>query len=303
MKVSNAVVQLSGLIVVLALVAVGVGFLYQDGGNTFSFTSVRGETVQMYGHGLYRYDSQLVGTGYRVQDAATLVLGVPLLVLGALLYRRGSPRGAALLSGVLTYFLYNYASMAFGAAYNNMFLVYLAIFSASLFALVVALASFDVRALPAHFANGLPRRGISVFLIVSGVVLLAVWLFLSILPGLLSGAAPELDGYTTGITWAVDMGIVGPTLIIAGVLLARRAPIGYLLASTMLVFSVVLGIQLAAMGIAQFSAGLFGIGQFIGMVGLFAILTLFAIWFTIALFRNVSESALPQAGKLGLARA
>jgi hypothetical protein len=193
--------------------------------------------------------------------------------------------------------------MAFGASYNDMFLVYVAIFSASLFGLVTAFASTDVEELAAYFTEGLPRRGISVFLTVSGVLLIAVWLFLSILPSLLSGTAPELGGYTTCITWAVDMGVVGPGLIVAGVLLLQRAPAGYLLSSTMLVFSVVLGIQLAAMGIVQFLSGLFGIGQFIGMLVSFAVLTLFAIWFTIALFRNFAESAATHAGQPGLAHA
>jgi hypothetical protein len=36
-------------------------------------------------------------------------------VISALLYRRGSFRGALLLTGTLGYFLYNYASMALSA--------------------------------------------------------------------------------------------------------------------------------------------------------------------------------------------
>ncbi len=297
MKTSNTLVWLASLIVVLALIATSVGLFYQDGGTSFSFTSLRGETIQMYGQGLYHYDSSLIGTGFNVQDTITLVLGVPLLVLSILLYRRGSLQGGLLLSGTLTYFLYNYASMAFGAAYNNLFLIYVALFSSSLFGLSVALTSFELPALPAHFAKGLPRRGISIFLIVSGVVLIAIWLFLDILPALLSGGTPQLWGYTTGVTWVVDMGVVGPSLIVAGILLLRRAPAGYLLASTLLVYSVALGIQLAAMGIVQFLAGLFGVGQFIGMVVSFLILTLFAIWFTIVLFRNFSESTTTEAAQ------
>jgi hypothetical protein len=44
------------------------------------------------------------------------------------LYRRGSLRGRLLLIGILTYFLYVYASIAFGAAYNALFLVYVGLF-------------------------------------------------------------------------------------------------------------------------------------------------------------------------------
>lgn len=302
MKPSNTLMWLVTLVAGLALIATVVGLFYQDTGNSFSFTSVRGETAQIYGQGLYRYDSKLVGTGLRVQDAVTLVLGLPLLVFCLSLSRRGSMKGRLALTGALAYFLYNYASLALGAAFNNLFLLHVAIFSASLFGLVLALTSVDAKTLSACMA-GVPRRGISVFLVVSGLILIAIWLFLSILPALLSGNAPVLEGYTTGVTWVIDIGFVGPSLIIAGVLLHRRSPFGYLLAPTLLVFTVVLGIQLAAMGIVQFAAGLFGIGQLIGMVVSFAILTLFAIWFTIALFRNFTEQAPSNSRKPVLARA
>ncbi len=296
MKPSNTVVWLSSLIVLLALVAAAAGLFYQDGGSQFSFTTVRGETVQIYGQGLYRYDTPLTAVGYRVSDAVTLVFEIPLLVVSVLLYRRGSLRGRVLLSGILAYFLYNYGSIALGAAYNNLFLVYLALFSASLYAFVLSLMSFDLAALPSRFALRLPRRGIGIYLIISGLILLLIWLMLSILPGLLEGKAPpEVASYTTVITFVVDMGVVAPALILAGILLLRRRPLGYLLASMLLVFTVALGIPLLAMGIAQFLAGLTAIGQFIGFTVSFAILTLFAIWFTIVLLRSVSGATLPQA--------
>ena len=298
MKTSKTLIWLSALIAVLALIAAGVGLFWRDGGSPFTFTNLHGQTVQMYGQGVYRYDSRLVGTGYRVQDAVTLLLGTPLLVFALLRYRRGSLKGGLLLAGMLTYFLYNYASMALGAAYNNLFLVYVALFSASLFGLVLALTAFDVQALPRHFSNRMPWRGIAVFLIVTGVVLFAVWLFMSILPALIQGETPlDLGSYTTVITWAMDLGVVGPALIVVGLLLHRRAPVGYLLTATLLVFSTVLGISLAAMGIAQFLTGLFGIGQFIGMVVSFAILALVALWFTVVLFRNLSDATPGQAAQ------
>ena len=136
MKPSNTVIWLSVLIAVLALVATGTALLWQDGGSPFPFTTLRGETAQMYGQGLYRYDSLFTGAGYKGQDTVTLVLGIPLLVVCTLLYRRGSLRGSWLLMGMLGYFLYVYASMALAAAYNVLFLVYVALFSASLFAFI-----------------------------------------------------------------------------------------------------------------------------------------------------------------------
>lgn len=290
MKVSNAVVWLSSLIVGLALIAAGVGLLSQPGGSTFSFTTVRGVTVQVYGQGWYRLDTPIAAVGFMAADVVTLILAIPLLVISTLSYRRGSLKGGFLLSGTLAYFLYNYGSLAFGSTYTNLFLVYVAIFSASLFGLILVLTSFDVPALPAHYSTRLPRRGISLFLIVSGVILLLVWLVLSILPALFQGTAPlEVAFYTTFITAAVDIGIVAPVLIAAGVLLRRRAPIGYLLAPLLLVFTVTLGLNLTAAGIAQILTGVISIGQALGFTVPFVILTLIAIGLTASLFRNFSE--------------
>lgn len=186
MNYSKVVVWLSALIAVLALVAADIGLFSQNGGSSFSFTTLHGLTVQIYGQGLYAYDTSLVAVGYRAGDAVTLVLGVPSLVLSLLLYWRGSLKGGLLLAGALAYFLYVYGSLAFGAAYNPLFLIYVALFSASLSAFVLALSSFDLRSLVAHFSPHLPRRSIAGFLFAVGLFLLVMWLGL-IVPPLLRG--------------------------------------------------------------------------------------------------------------------
>jgi hypothetical protein len=290
MKLSKPLVWLSCLIVFLVLFAASIGLFWQDGGKAFPFTTLQGSTVQIYGQGLYRYDTTLTAMGFKAGDAVTLILGIPILLLSLLLYRRGSFRGGLLLAGTLAYLLYYYGSMAIGAAYNNLFLVYLALLTANLFGLMLTFTSFDLKRLPSHFSTHLPHRAIGIYLIASGVVLILIWLVLSILPALLQGKTPpEVGSYTTVITYVIDMGIIAPTLIGAGVMLLRRAPLGYLLASTLLVFIAILGINLLTAGTVQMFAGLISMGQFIGFVMSFAILTLFAIAFTLALFRNVSN--------------
>ena len=179
MKTSKVVIWLSALIAGLALIAAAVGLLAQAGGSPFTFTTVRGVNVQLYGQGWYRLDTPIAAVGFMAADAVTLILAIPLLIISTLLYRRGSLKGGFLLSGTLAYFLYNYGSMAFGATYNHLYLVYTVIFSASLFGLIAVLLSFDVPALPACFSARFPQRGTSLFLMASGVILLLVWLVLS----------------------------------------------------------------------------------------------------------------------------
>jgi hypothetical protein len=298
MKPSKAAIWLSALIALLALVAAAVGLFWQDGGNPFFFTTLRGETVQMYGQGLYRYETLRDGVGFKGADLFILVVGVPLLVLFTLRYHRGDLRSGLLLTGTLAYFLYNSASMTFGYAYNNLFLVYLAQFSASLFAFVLAFTSFDLKALPDRFSERLPRRGIAGFLFMVGLSLILVWGVMDILPALLAGKAPALTGHTTLPTHALDMGIIAPVAILAGVLLLRRVPLGYLLATTLLIVSSVLGAGVLALSVAQLLAGVLTLIETVVFVVPFVILTVIGIWLTAILFRNFSEPALLRVATL-----
>jgi hypothetical protein len=287
---SSIVIWLSTLIIFLVPIATISGLFWEDAGSSFVFRTLRGDTVQIYGHGLYRYDTTLTAIGFKAGDAVTLLLAIPALLFSLFHYRRNSLRGGLLLTGTLTYLLYVYGSMSFGAAYNNLFLVYLALFSASLFGVIFALTSFDLKALPNHFSPLLSYRGIGIYLAVSGAILILIWLALSILPALLVGKAPsEVWSYTTIITFVIDMAAVAPALMISGLMVLRRTALGYLLASILLVFTALLGANLLAGGILQMLMGLMSIGQFTGFVVSFAILTIFAIGFTRILFRNISD--------------
>lgn len=291
-KTYKSVVWLSLLIAVLSVFATASGLAWQNGGSSFSFTTLHNQTVQMYGQGLYRFDTHLIGAGYKGIDAITLIVAIPLLLLSVRFYQRGSLRGRIMLAGTLAYFLYNYISMTFGAAYNNLFLVYVALFSASLFAFALAFHSIDTQTFSTHLSSRLPRRPIAVFLFITSFALLAVWLGLSIIPALLQGQTPpELASYTTLVTHAIDIGVIAPLAFITGWLLLRRVPLGYQMAATFLVFTIPLGISLITAGIVQLQVGAMSVGQAIGFTVPFALLTLAAVYLTIALFRAISDSA------------
>ncbi|HSL29919.1 MAG TPA: hypothetical protein VK900_12020 [Anaerolineales bacterium] len=294
MKQQTALYWLVPLIAVLALLAASIGLFTPGNGTPISFTTVREETVEIWGQGFYRFDTPIGATGFTAADLITLILAIPVLITSILMYRRGSLKGGLLLTGALCYFLYNYLSMGFGAAYNNLFLAYTLIFSASLFGLILALLSFDLKTFPAHFRAGLPRQGIGIFLIVSGIILSLIWLVLSIIPALFAGEAPsEAYYYTTFTTGIIDIGIIAPALILGGVLIRRGSPFGYLLASTLLIFTCILGANLTAAGIVQVAKEVITLGQAMAFTVPFVILTLIAIGFTVVLFRNFSEDSRP----------
>lgn len=297
MKVSRTVVWLSALVAVLALVAAGIGLFWQDGVGAFTFTTLRGETVEVYGRGLYRYDSLFAGAGHRGTDLVILALGIPLLVLSTLLYRRGSIRGGLLLNGALAYFLYVYATLSLGVAYNALFLVYVAIFSASFFAFVLSFRA--IQPLASRFSEHLPRRGIAAFLFAAGLLTLAVWLEAP-LRSLVEREPPTLlDSYTTLVTHALDLAIIVPAVFLAGVLLLRRDARGYVIAFPLLILIVMLVPVITAQTVSQLRAGVsLTPAEIIGPIGGFLLLGTVAMWIVARLLLEVSGPAPEQPNTL-----
>jgi hypothetical protein len=171
MKPNNIVIRLALFIVPLALLAAGAGVFWQGTGESYPFDTLRGETVMIRGHGLYRFDtvnssSQEIGT-----DIVTLIIGVPLLITGIVLTRKGALRGQLLLTGALGYFLYTYGAMCFLTAFNPFFLVYVALFSLSLFGFILSLKNLDVDEAARHISDGFPRRTVAAYFIIVAVFL------------------------------------------------------------------------------------------------------------------------------------
>jgi hypothetical protein len=276
---------------ILAAIAAGVGLLWDGGTAPTSVTSIRGDTVQLFGHGLYRYDTLLVGAGFRGVDLVILVIGVPLLLAATVLHRRGSLRGHLLLTGALAFFLYDYASMAVGAAYNELFLVYIALVATCLFGFVIAFATVDLDRLGAAVAPTLRVRVIAGFLFITFAGLAVLWLG-PIVAGLADGKPPAILGtYTTIVTFVVDLAVVAPAILLAGLLILRRLAIGYLLASTVLVITLLLAPALIAMTVFQLGAGVtFTPGEVVGPVASFTVIGVIGMALAVVLLRAVNPT-------------
>ncbi|MGB7538934.1 MAG: hypothetical protein WBM17_10370 [Anaerolineales bacterium] len=234
-------------IILLSILAAGAGLFWPSTGEPFEFTSVMGERVEITGSGLYRYDPTSGSVQAQAQDAVTLFIGVPVLAAALILANRGSLRGRLLLTGVLGYFFYTYTSMAFGTWFNPLFPIYIALFGLSIYAVALAAAQIDLPALPAHCAEGYPRRGLIALCFGTAAFLLIAWSG-RFVPELFSGKAPYgLESYTTLFIQVMDLGIVVPLAVVSGILLWKRRPLGYLLSSILVVKGASMGIALVAM--------------------------------------------------------
>jgi hypothetical protein len=284
MKTNPALIWLVPFIFILTLTAVVAGIQPGDG-TPYPLTNFRGEQVTINASGLYYWDTVSSAAQMQANDLVTLVLGLPLLAVSYWLTLRGSLRGRLLLAGTLGFILYTYITMCFGAAYNRMFLVYVALFSMSLFAFVLVMMSFDIQTLPANFSGKLPRGWIAGLLFFAAAFLSAAWLG-RIAATFAPGAVPALENSTSLFIQVMDLGIVVPTCILSGILLLRRRPWGYLLASVSMMKFLTLGIAVSVMGVNMARVG---VPVSVVELGIFPTMALLNIVMTIILLRNISE--------------
>jgi hypothetical protein len=288
MKYRSALQWLIPLIGVLALFAVLMGLFYETPGEPYTITSFRGEQVTINGHGLYYYDTVSSAAQMQGNDIIALVVGLPLLVISTLMAFRGSLRGRLLLTGTMGFFLYTYMSMSMLTAYNALFLVYVALFTMSLYAFILCMLTFDLDELPRHFSERLPRGWIAGVLFAVGGFLSLAWIG-RVVPELLHPEIPAaLENTTTRVIQAMDLALIAPLAILAGILLLRRSAWGYLLSSVAILKGLTMALAVSTMAI---NMALKGVPDSTAIMVPFLILTLMNMVVAILLLGNIREGA------------
>ncbi len=197
---------------------------------------------------LYHRDPPLVAAVMRAQDAVTLLVAA-VLVAALVIAKRGSTRAILVWTGLLGYVLYTYIGAAFAYTFNEFFLLYVALFATSLFALAALVTGFDTGEVRRRFDNATPRRPVALFLGLMALVL-GVGELGQVLAFFATGVPPEVIPGTEAspnFVFALDLGIVVPLSALAAIWLWRRQPLGYVLAAPMLVLAAAMGLALLAM--------------------------------------------------------
>jgi hypothetical protein len=216
--------------------------------------------------GLYEDDESLAAM-LRGYDLIALVVVAP--VLGATLLPgiRTRPRAQLLWVGMLAYSVYNYALYLFGTQYNSVFLLHIAVFTVSVYALALALTHLDVPGLARRFAERTPVRTVSTILALLAVALGTMWVAASI-RFIATAQLPEetselvVPFVITRLGHALDLSLLVPAYLLGAVLLWRRNAWGYALATMLLVAGVVHQIGYMTALLFQVDAGIPGASAF-----------------------------------------
>lgn len=286
MKNGKTITILVIIITIFALGAAGAGIFSTGGPGEYEYTSIRGETVTIYGKGIYQHMSAEVAPQGIAQDFVTLFIGIPLLLLSLYLARRESIKGRILLAGTLGYFLVTYLFYLVMAMYNYLYLVYVLLLSASFFAFMLTIMSFNVENLKHYFDNKLPVKLIGGFLIFNSLCIASLWLQV-VVPPLFTGTIPiQVEHYTTLIVQGLDLAILLPLALIAGVFIIRKTPLGYIMASVYLVFLSILMTALVAKIIAM---KLLGFNVF-PVIIIIPIINLFTVFCSTICLKSINEN-------------
>jgi hypothetical protein len=183
------------------------------------------------------------------QDWIDLVLAVPWLIVTAVFALRGSRRGLMLLAGGQLYTVYTFVLYALGMHFNALFLVYCGALGISFFGLVGIAVSLWGDEEDRWPFKTLPTRTAGSFLIAMGLLFGAAWLG-EIVPAIVLGTTPESiveAGTFTNPVYVIDLSVVLPLHLAAGVALLRRRRVGSVLAPVVLAFGVLMALSIACM--------------------------------------------------------
>lgn len=239
--------------------------------------------------GLY-LNNTFVNLVWVATDMITLVLALPLLVVGMALTRRGSLRGLLVWLAMLDFMLYNYAYYLFSAAFNWFFMLYLLIYVLSAVALIALLLKLDAAWIAKQFSPKTPVRWISGFMVLVAVgltfiysMMTAGFLFRGELPAIIA-----MTGHLTSVVFALDLSLVVPVFVVGGIWLWQRKPWGYVLAGASLVKGAVYNLVLAS---ASTYAGNNGFPEAIGEVPLWLTLAAGSLVASVFLFANIQKKS------------
>jgi len=281
-KIINGLIGLE-IIVLLIITITGIQSFEIE--KSFFVTNIYGQTIQLFGNGAYFYDSYFKAPIFIGTDFTILVLVLPALI-GTLVWVNIKPtlKNRLLLISLLGVIFYYSISISTGITYNYLFLFYISSVILSWVSIFILTKDLDLNQL----VISTPIKGYTIFLVVTGIALFAIWL-MDIIPTLFNGGTLSLiETYTTEVTYVYDMAFISPIMFLSYYLIKRNDGFGTILLASMLVLCTVMGVMLPVQSAFQFVANIdIPIPVLIIKVGVFVLLACFSSILSFQLFKSI----------------
>lgn len=270
---------------IFAIISSSIGIFYSNGGKSFFVKNIYGEQIELYGDGIYAYNSILKVGATKGTDI--VVLAISIMVILLIIFENRIKWAKIVKAGLVCILLYASICLIMGVSFNRLFPIYLIYFSSTLFSTifniidVIKSECFKEEIYLKHL------KGSSIFLIIGGCSVL-VWLMF-IIPTVFSGTPMEIiEIYTTEPTFVLDLGIIFPTAVTVGILLWKKNKTAYKLASILFTALTCVGLCVIFQTIVQIYLGIIlPIGQLLGLVISFIILGGIALILNIKLLKYI----------------
>lgn len=250
------VVILATIITFSCLYAITV----DDNGSPYITASLKGEQIKMYGgNGLYAYNPVENAIMMRAFDWYFLLIAIPVMIAGLLLYLKKSIIGFFILLSSLFFCIYNYIINSIAFAYNDLFLIYMAIFMTGIFAAIFCISGVNSESFKKEVLPRLPVKLITISNFVFAAYFLISWLIIDFSTLLNGSVHPDLSIYTTAGINITDLCIFVPLAVASGVMLLKGKTLGAILSIgiLLLVFQEMIALNLYSfMKVAYLNEGL-----------------------------------------------
>lgn len=224
---------------------------------------------------VYGQETQNWATQAKGQDLGNL-LAVIVLVAAAVRYGKGSQRAGRVWLGSLLYLVYAFVVYAMAVHLNYLFLVYVAVLGLSAWAVIFH--ANRVRGRNLQYPQGRRAKVAAWVIILVGVLFAGLWLG-ELVPALLSGRVPA--SLTEAGLWVnpihvIDLSMVLPGFVLAGVAALQRREHGLFWLAPWLVFSALMGSSIVAALILMMTRGVANTAPATVMVSLVVVASLLA---------------------------
>lgn len=172
------------------------------------------------------YIGEKLSTAFIPTDLVNLVLGLPAFLISILLSKQGKLIGYLVWPGMLMYVLYIYIPYILLVPFSFLFPVYLLMVTLSLWILIGLLASYKPDPIKDQLLHSIPEKA-------SGGILMGLASIIVLRQS--AQIVMALEGsiaydFHEAVLWIADFAIAAPALLLTGILLWRKKPLGYLAA-------------------------------------------------------------------------
>lgn len=187
------------------------------------------------------------------QDTIDLFLIVPLLLVADIAAFMGNKKALLLWSGVVLYLIYTFTIYTFAVHFNRLFLVYCVILGLAFYAFLYFLSSRMSEAAEFRTKSQTSEKVTAIYFILMSCFFEVLWLS-EVIPATIFGTTPvriSRLGLLVNPVHALDLSVFLPGIMIVGILLLRKKPLGFLLAPALLVFFILMDFTIGSIALAE----------------------------------------------------